>query len=205
MLLVCHTQESQARMHAAVCAAVRSGRLSEDRLRQSAARIQRARELTEGARRRAGHPEVVSAPAYRELEARASEASLTLVGETRLRGWSRSEPVVVSGAEGVASALAAVLAGSGFRAEALRPTELDAIRASQQLIWIALPTEPFPDGRPSSEVASLLAGHRRALLVAAREPYCLEHYPSSVPRLAAWGSQPPHLQALSRWLGRFES
>jgi beta-N-acetylhexosaminidase len=200
MLLICHTQETQARMHAAVCAAVRSGRLSEGRLHESLARVRRARELTESARSRAGHPEIVSATAYRELEARVTEASLTLLGDAPFRGWTRSEPVVVSGAEVVASALAAVLAESGLQAEAVPSTGLDRLASAAQLIWAALPTEPFSDGRPTPEIASLLARHRRALVIAAREPYCLEHYPAEVPRLAAWGAQPPHLHALARWL-----
>lgn len=70
MLLVCHTLDTQRRMHRALCDAVRTGRLPERRLRESAERIAHARELTAAVRAATPRPELVSAPAYRELESR---------------------------------------------------------------------------------------------------------------------------------------
>ncbi|HTE20568.1 MAG TPA: hypothetical protein VK689_19550, partial [Armatimonadota bacterium] len=91
---------------------------------------------------------------------------------------------------------------AGFAAEALPwdAGRLAALEGAAQLVWVALPQQPFVDGRPPADVAELLARHPTAVVVAAREPYCLAHYPRSVLRLAAWGGLPPHLRAVARWL-----
>jgi beta-N-acetylhexosaminidase len=206
VLLVCHTRETQVRMRDALCRAVREGRLSEDRIGESVRRVGRVRELTAGVREQPPNPGLVSAERYRELEARVSEASLRLLpGSRTLEGWTRADPVVVSGAAWPARALAGTLAARGWTARPLPWDETLAARIADpgtQLVWMALPDEPFPGGRPAEAAARLLADHPRRLVVAAREPYCLDRYPAQVPRLAAWGSQPPHLEALARWLGR---
>jgi hypothetical protein len=74
------------------------------------------------------------------------------------------------------------------------------LKQAPQLLWLAMPQDPFSDGRPAPAAYEVLAGHPRAVVVAGREPYCLAHYPASVPRLAAWGTQAPHLRAVTRWL-----
>lgn len=199
-LLVCHTWETQTRMRDAVLKAVREGRLSEERIGQSVRRVQRARELTAGVRERPRNPALVGAEKYRELEASVSEASLKLLpGSRPLRGWKRSDPVIVSGAEIPVRRLAPVLAAEGFTVEA-RPGGEPGTGPGSQLIWMALPDEPFPDGRPPVDFARRLVEHPRVLVIGAREPYCLGHYPEELPRLATWGTLPPHVEALARWL-----
>lgn len=201
-LLVCHTQETQARMHAALCDAVRSGRLPEARLHEAVERIQRVRE-------RVGHPPVnpgrVSAPEYRKLEAQVSEASLALLGGGTGTGlpaaWKPRERTVVTGAPEVAENLVAVMKEAGLRAEAATwPLSPKSLFEAPQLVWLALPNSPFADGVPAPELVRLLDQHPRAVVVAAREHYLLGHYPESIPRLAAWGSRRPNLQAVARWL-----
>jgi beta-N-acetylhexosaminidase len=201
LLLVCHTRETQALMHRAVCEAVRAGRLSEERLRASAARIDRIRRMTAG--RRASDTAVVSSDAYRELEARVTEAGLALAGPVEpAQPFDRNQPILVSGAARPAELVTDALAARGYRARCLPWSEAAAaeLREAPQVVWIALPRLPFPDGDPPAALRRLLTEHRGAVVVAGLEPYCLSRYPESVPRLAAWGMQPPHLAALVRWL-----
>lgn len=209
MLLVCHTRETQARMHAALCEAVRTGRLTEERLERSAARIGRARASTAGVRNTAARPNRVSGPGYRDFEAQVAREALRTYRNGRLEpaaappaGWNRNQPTLISGAGEPAAALAALLREQGWAAEAVaweagRDAEL---AAAAQLLWWAMPQEPFPGGHPPQGVSTLLARHPRALVLAGREPYCLAAYPEEVPRVAAWGTLPMHLQAVARWL-----
>jgi beta-N-acetylhexosaminidase len=201
MLLVCHTLETQLRMHRAVCEAVRTGRLSEERLRQSAARVQRVRELVAGVRQAKRRPELVSAKAYRELEDRVADDALALVGEAP-QPWTPfdlSRPVHVGGAPALAEELARQLQAHGLNACILGSGSEPPADAVQG-VWITLPHEPDADGRPSPGTLHWLRERDRAVVVAAREPYCLAHYPAELPRIAAWGPLPIHLRAVARAL-----
>jgi beta-N-acetylhexosaminidase len=215
MLLVCHTWEVQARMHAAICEAVRTGRLVEERLRESARRVQAARELTAPVRQRPGEPARVGAQRYRELEARVAEECLALLPGMEQNspvrsspmlgldaGWSPPAPVLVSGAGQPAERLAEALRAAGFAAEPAPWPEvgLERLRQSPQLAWVALPDRPFPEGRPSREVYGALEAHPKAVVVAMREPYLLACYPGAVPRLAAWAEVDACYHAVARWL-----
>jgi beta-N-acetylhexosaminidase len=199
MLLVCHTLETQARMHGAVCEAVRSGRISEERLAGSLRRIEAARRDTSRVRESLPDLSLPGAPEFLDLEARIAEESLTLFSDGP-RNWAGTGPVAVSGSAGAAALLAAALQERGLTAAAVSRTDLAALRESPQLLWIALPHDPFPGGKPSPEVFRLLREHPRVAAIAAREPYCLEHYPESIPRLTAWGSGAPNLRAVARWV-----
>lgn len=202
MLLVCHTQETQARMHEALCAAVRAGRLTEERLAQSRERIQRVRDracLPDCC------PERVSAAEFRRLERQVAEASLSLLGKVTgsglPKGWDPRQRIAVAGAPEVTEPLVAVMKEHGLKAEAATwPLSPKSVFEAPQFVWAALPNSPFADGSPSPELIRLLTQHPRAIVVAAREHYLLDHYPESVARLAAWGHRPPNLHAVARWL-----
>src|SRR5205823_14817422 len=118
MLLVCHTRETQSRMHQAVCAAVRQGILPEERLLESAQRIERARRLV------APHPPQggaarVGAANYQDLEARVALAALSLLGNgSRRPRWNRRFPTLVVGEGAVAERFAGALRYEGFAADA---------------------------------------------------------------------------------------
>jgi beta-N-acetylhexosaminidase len=201
-LLVCHTQETQARMHSALCDAVRTGRLTEERLAQSVARIEKARK---GACTGPCHPQRVGASEYLQLEQRVAEASLSLVdgvpGTGLPAGWDPHQRMVVGGDNEVAEDLVTELKHMGMRAEsATWPLSPRSLTEAPQFIWTALPNSPFPDGAPSAELVRLLVQHPRAVVVAAREHYLLANYPQSVARLAAWGNRQPNLHAVARWL-----
>jgi beta-N-acetylhexosaminidase len=202
MLAACHSQDVQARMHRALCDAVRSGRITEERLQRSAERI-RLLHTRLAATPAATH--TVGSTAYCELERRVAADSLSLVGGkidgTGLPdGWSREVPVTVTGAPTEAASLAGILRDQGIAAETAPWTRSPRSLRGRQLVWVALPDNPFPDGHPSPEVHSLLKRHPKAVVVAAREHYCLADYPGDVPRLAAWGSREPNLRAVARWL-----
>ncbi len=209
MLLVCHTQETQARMHTALCKAVRSGRLTEERLAASAARVRRAREYTTVVRDPAPRPGLVSGKDYREFEAQVAREALRIYRSGQLEpapappaGWDPHQTTLVSGAGEPAAALAALLQEEGWAAQAVawetgREPELIA---APQLLWWAMPQQPFAGGRPPATISALLSRHPRAVVLAGREPYCLANYPDPLPRLAAWGVHPIHLQAIARWL-----
>jgi beta-N-acetylhexosaminidase len=201
MLLVCHTLDTQRRMHRAICEAVRSGRLSEERLHQSVARVQRAREQVSRVREGERRPEWVSAAEYRDLELQVADNALAVVGETPLSlpPLDRTLPVFVGGAPAVAASLAAALTAHGIAATAVA-SERDIPAGAAQVVWIVLPHDPYPDGQPSDELLSCLENRRSAVIVAAREPYCLAHYPTQFTRLAAWGGLPVHLNAVARAL-----
>lgn len=201
-LLVCHTRETQERMHAALCEGVRTGRLTEERLHQSAERMRRARERV---KHPALDPSRVSAAEYQKLESRVSRAALSLLGGrggTGLpEGWRARERTVVTGAPEVVDNLVAVMKECGMRAEAAAwPLSPKSLFETPQLVWLALPNSPFPDGVPAPEVVRLLTQHPRSVVVAAREHYQLRHYPESLPRLAAWGNRRCNLQAIAAWL-----
>lgn len=209
MLLVCHTKETQARMHAALCRAVREGRLTEERLAQSVARIERARAATAAVRNGTPNPALVGSERYRTLEARLARECLRLrEGEGFVpaaalpAGWDPKAPVMVTGAPGVAERLAEQIREAGGTAVATpwREGGIDWLAAATQVVLIVLPHDPFPGGTPPAAVAEILGKHPRAVVVAAREPYCLDRYPPEATRLATWGGQPVHLRAVAGWL-----
>jgi len=70
LLLVCHTAETQRRMRDALVAAARAGRIREARLRESVARTEAALAGLPASPRR---PELVGAPEFLALEARARQ------------------------------------------------------------------------------------------------------------------------------------
>ncbi|HTL06072.1 MAG TPA: beta-N-acetylhexosaminidase [Gemmatimonadales bacterium] len=201
-LLVCHTRETQARMHDALTAAVRDGRLSEERIARSVARIERARSGVPAGPRQ---PARVGSSEYQRLEQQVAEASLSLVGKANgtglPKGWDPRQGIVVAGDSEVSEDLVAELKQLGVRAETGNwPLSPKSVAEAPQFVWTALPNSPFPDGAPSSELVGLLAQHPRAVVVAAREHYLLANYPQSVARLAAWGNRQPNLHAVARWL-----
>jgi beta-N-acetylhexosaminidase len=201
MLLVCHTLDTQLRMHAAVCQAVRSGRLSEERLRQSAARVQRARARVAPVREGERRPDRVSAVYYRDLETRVADDALALIADAprALPPIDRTAPVFVGGVPVLAQQLTEALQAHGVPASAFgAPGEVPDSGA--RVVWIVLPHDPFPDGRPPDKLLAWLRGQSEAVIVSAREPYCLAHYPEHLPRIAAWGALPVHLDAVARAL-----
>ncbi|MCC2672552.1 MAG: putative beta-N-acetylglucosaminidase, partial [Armatimonadetes bacterium] len=201
MLLVCHTRETQARMHRALCDGVRSGRLSEERVRQSVARIQRARELTAGVRDRASDPARVSAESFVNQERRVADAALASLGDVPAGAapFDRSQPVLVAGAPAPAARLAEALRARGFDATAGAAVAYCS-RSAVQLVWAALPNDPYPGGCPPEAVREFLGSRPRAVVVAMQEPYLLAHYPPTAARIAAWGALPVHVEAVVRWL-----
>jgi len=201
MLLVCHTQEVQARMHAAVCAAVRAGRLRMERVDEAVGRVRRARELTAAVAQRPPQPDRVGAAEHVELERRTTEEALTLAPGSPLIVFRAEEPLTVAGATEFVAPLAEALSGTGLNAAAVDWTEdsLAALASASQILWIAAPQAPFAGGRPSEALYRLLATHPRAAVAAVGEPYLLAHYPPEIPRLAAWGGRPLHLCAVARW------
>lgn len=201
MLLVCHTLDTQRRMHRAICQAVRNGRLSEERLQHSLARVQRARGLVSRVREGERQPERVSAPEYRDLEVQVADNALAVVGEAPLLlpPLDRALPVFVGGVFALATSLVAALTACGIEATAIGSmTDLPADAA--QVVWIVLPHDPYPGGQPVPELLACLESRSRVTIVAAREPYCLAHYPAHFNRLAAWGPLPVHLHAVARAL-----
>ena len=206
MLLVCHTLETQNRMRDALCAAVRSGRLTEERLRDSLRRIDRVRARIASVREDRRHPERVGEARYRDLEERLARETLHLctgASVDALAPWNLDEPVVVAGAATVLEPLARALRDEGFHHVETAPWSVEAqeqIGRAAQLLWAVLPQAPFPDGRPPSEWRELLERHPRAAVVSAREPYLLENYPEHILRLCAWSGTEPQLRAVARFL-----
>ena len=70
----------------------------------------------------------------------------------------RDHRTVVSGAAHVAEGLVQLLREAGLEAQALSWTEEERLRAAEQIVWIALPRDPFADGVPSPLIIRLLAG-----------------------------------------------
>ena len=199
MLLICHTLDTQLRMHRAICGAVRSGRLTEERLQQSVKRIQWARNLVAGVRKGERRPNRVSTLYYRDLETRVADEALAAVGDEALTlsAFDPSLPVYIGGVPSIAALLAKSLMDRGFSITVLDP-ELALPSIEAQVIWIVLPQDPHPAGRPPQQLLAWLARQTRAIIVAAREPYCLAHYPATLDRIAAWGALPVHHDAVVR-------
>jgi beta-N-acetylhexosaminidase len=206
MLVVCHTQETQARMHRALCEAVRTGRLTEERLRQSLARIEKARALVAPVAQRTPDPTRVGARAYRELEEATAADSLYLWDERQpARELDVAAPILpftVTGAAGPAELFAAALeeAGANVVRVPCAPENFERLRRAEALVVVAQPNDPFPGGRPTEAFHRLLEEADRVLVVAAGVPYLFRYYPEGALKLAAWGARPLHMRAAAHWL-----
>ncbi len=201
MLVISHSRDVQVRMHRALVEAVGAGRLSEDRLAESVARADAARSLCP-ANGRPGALGTVGAAGYQELEARTALEALVLLPGRSFAGFDREGPLLVAGAPAMRERLCQNLERHGIAARPAPRGETgeSELGRAAQVLWAVTTAEPYPNGVIPAAAAEALASHPRALVVGLQEPYGLEAYAGTAPRLALWGAGRPHLEALCRWL-----
>jgi beta-N-acetylhexosaminidase len=195
-LLACHTLETQRRIHRALLAAAREGRLPAARIEASVERIMRLKAVYGLEKRRLADPaiaeRVVSAERFRDLERQIARRSVTIVRDDQAWLPLPAMPVIVSGADAVSSRLAVVLRGAGIRADVLVATDIEAVAG--QTILVAL-TATNEECGPAL-VKRWLKGGTRVIVVAAREPYVLAEYADAPCLLATYGDGDACLAAL---------
>lgn len=184
MLLVCHTRETQGRMHRALCDAIRDGAIPEARLADAERRRAGAVDFV----RRTPRPplsEVGNARVAARERERCRAWIEKLPGPARPARFRRDRPWVAVGDPAAAGRVAVVLRELGLDARTGGP---DEDLGAGQVVWVAGPGAP---GGPPA-----LATNPTAVAVSVGMPDLLERVPGSIPRWGIWGSHRAHLQAL---------
>jgi beta-N-acetylhexosaminidase len=190
LIEVSHTRERQRAAAAAVFDAVRAGRVGEDRLRASAARVRALADRTPAP----GDVAVVGAPAHRAEVARTAGAAIRVengagrlpfigrVGALAAGDWSRT----IAEDEQPDNAFVSRMATSG--ATRITPDDLDRVDA----VVVGL-RRIAPDQRDA--LAARLRG-RPAAVVALREPYAAAAFEDCV-RILACDEGPAFLDVIA--------
>lgn len=184
--------------HAALVEAVRSGRISEERLDQSVARILKLKEnkklFTYAPAEAFAHPD------HQAIATEVVERSLTLVkGEQPV--LAEGTRVAVVGPEATnPAALAEALAAKGRPAQALVADGPTATAEADYFIALVNSDEQ------AAQVAQLLATGKPVAVVAVQSPYSLSAYKEAPVQLATYGLYGPVHVALARlFVGELEA
>lgn len=209
ILLAGHTLEFQRQLRDSLLEAVQSGRISEERIDESVARIAVVKEKFNLESRRKvdisnlslalGNPEIY------ELEREIAERAVTLVrnedGILPLH-VADSDKVAVVGMHPATESFAHAIREQHGNTEHMRisttPSEDDLAKAekmakeSKAVIITTCPLEPWTQGLVNEEaqvkfVNHILASGTPAIIIAAREPYGLRHFPKAHTCVATYG------------------
>jgi beta-N-acetylhexosaminidase len=207
-LLACHTLETQRRIHGALLEAARDGRLPKARIEASVQRILHLKEAYTLAERRVAEPEeairVVGAARYRDLEHEVAGRAVTVVRDQYNWVPLSKGPIIVTGAERVASALVPLLQEAGLTATTA-PLEHVPTTGEVTILLATLPSEPA--GEAGAPAARRWVAHgSRVVVLAAREPYSLGPYLDLPCLIAGYGQNAVCLKAVAEALaGRARS
>jgi beta-N-acetylhexosaminidase len=199
-LLVCHTLETQRRIHRALLAAAREGRLPAARIEASVERILRLKAEYGLEKRRLADPtiaeQVVGADRFRDLELQIARRAVTVVRDDH--GWLPlpAAPAIVTGGDAVATRLVRALRESGIGADAVPAADIEAVAGQTILVVLTATNEECGPAL----VERWLTGGMRVIVVAAREPYVLADYAHAPCLLATYGEGDACLAALAEVL-----
>lgn len=225
-VLISHTYELQAGAIDAIVAAVRAGRLSEERIDASVKRLAALKEkrgLLASAKAAAQPVEErlarVGVPAHREAAARISEASVTVVKNDGLLPLDGSKPTLVLAVQPavvtlVDDALEAPLTlGNALSSCGAKVFELvmplaetgklqaEALELASQYDQIVVATyNAHFDEAQGDLVRELLARGKRPVVVATRNPYDLLAFPDVPSYVCTYESRPLALWSAARLL-----
>lgn len=205
IMLACHTLEVQAQIRTALVRAVETGEIPEQRIDQSVARILAAKEKfgLEG-RRKVDVNAVrtsVGCETNRGLEREIAEKSVTVLRNDSVLPLSlgNTEQILVAGlhpaTEQLATALRKYHANTRLVRISNEPTEKELaavkelIKQSAVVVLTTCPSEPWTRKLVGDEAKSETTNGngKPAVIVAAREPYDLRHYPKAKAGLATYG------------------
>ena len=211
LVLISQTEELQQKAFEALVAAVRSGRISEERIDQSLARVIKAKEwlnsLGEGPS--SLDPGRIGSPGHVDVMRNAIRHSLTVVQDGGCLPLG-NERVLVIEFEGSATTIAEdVLVNMGTLAQALRANGLahldeakisvedvaqdyeTALRGASEYDKVIVVTSDAHRNQTQAKfVQDLIKEHARVIAVGTRTPYELQAFPGTPTYIAAYGSRP---------------
>lgn len=207
LILICHTEELQRGAFEAIIAAVKSGRISEERIDQSLARILKAKKLLLAQ----NQPELstVGSPGHVEVIREAIRRSITIVSDQGQLPLANGRLLVVEPQKKASNIAEDRLINMGTLATALRnhgvtnlesmavemeitPKEHDAVLAKAQgYDQVVVVTSDAHLARSQAKlVQDLIGAGTKLVVVGARTPYELAAFPEVHTYIAAYGSRP---------------
>jgi beta-N-acetylhexosaminidase len=212
ILLACHTLEVQAQIRTALVKAVESGEISEERLDQSVERILRAKKKFDLESRRqtdlSSIKQSVGTDMNKGLEREIAEKSVTVLrneGSVLPLKLGNTDQILVTGLHPATEQLAAVLRKYHPNTRLARisnePTEKelaqvkDLMKQSKVVVLTTCPSEPWTRALVREDAKSESANGKPLVIIAAREPYDLRHYPEAKAGLATYGYPDANVQA----------
>lgn len=211
IVAACHTLEKQAAMRQALLDAVRSGRITEDRINQSVSRILSCKHRY-GLDTRHALPEdlvmtVVGSDPHLAIEQEIARRSITVVRDEAGLLPLRTEKALVVGpmepAQIVGEALGAdfVEVGPAFEASQLDVVRAKALAADTVVVltkhrepWTAVPQN---EEAQAAMVRDFVASGKPLVVVALRNPYDIRHFPEIPTYVCTYGYTRPSLEALA--------
>jgi beta-N-acetylhexosaminidase len=216
LLMLLHTPEVEDAAVEALRAAARDGRIDEEDLATSEARIRRVRAWLAGFEQPG--IDVVGSRAHLDLARRIAEASVTLVqdpGELLPLGAGSSSRVAVlvprpadlTPAE--TSSYVTVELGAALRDRGLSVDEhaieldpssdeiaglVDAVESAEVVVVATFESVHFAS---QAVLARRLAERRPTIAIALRSPYDVSTYPLGVTAICTYGIQPPQIEAVA--------
>lgn len=211
ILLACHTLEVQAQIRTALVKAVESGEIPESRIDKSVERILAAKEKYRLAERRRSDVKAirqsVGSDTHRGLEREIAERSVTVLkneGSVLPLKLGNTDQILVTGLDPATDQLAAAMRKYHPNTRLARisnePTEkeLDQVKSligqSKVVVFTTCPAEPWTRSLIADDDSGTSNG-KPVVVIAAREPYDLRHYPKAKAGLATYGYPDATVQA----------
>ncbi|MBP6964509.1 MAG: glycoside hydrolase family 3 C-terminal domain-containing protein [Armatimonadetes bacterium] len=222
ILLASHTLEAQAQIRTALLKAVESGEISEERIEESVARIMAVKSEYGLDQRRTTDistvRESVGTETNRSLEREIAESSVTVLrndGAVLPLKLMKTDQVLVAGLHPATEQFAAALRKYHPNTRLARisnePTEKELaavrelIKQSKVVILTTCQSEPWTRELVRPDPKSETGNGRPAVIIAAREPYDLCHYPDAKASVATYGYPDATVQAAADMLfGRIQ-
>lgn len=210
LVLVSQTEELQQKAFDALVAAVKSGRISEDRINESLARVTKAKErLNLLGKDSSLDLQLIGSPRHVDVMRHAIRRSLTVVQDQGNLPLGDERVLVIEFEASAATSAEDVLMNMGTLAQALKANglaHLDEIkismastakehkpilrRAAEYDKVIVVTSDAHRNHSQAKLVQDLIKEHKRVIAVGTRTPYELQAFPEIPTYIAAYGSRP---------------
>jgi beta-N-acetylhexosaminidase len=212
IVLACHTLPPQREMREALIRAVKDGRISEERIDQSVARIMALKDKYNLAMRRSVDPSMVSQqlsnPVHKALQMEVARKAVTLV-----RNQENMVPldicekcrVAVVGLHHTVEPMAEALSQIHSNVEVIKvdgniEDAVNRAKNAAAIIAVTCPKEPWTapidEDMQTRLIKKLIASGVPTAVVAVRDPYELRKFPEADTYIACYGYRPPVLEAV---------
>lgn len=212
ILLACHTLEVQAQIRTALLKAVESGEISENRIDESVERILSAKKRFRLEERRLTDlrsiRQSVGTETNKGLEREIAEKAVTILRNEKSLlplKLGNTDQILVAGLHPATEQLAAALRKYHPNTRLARisnePTEKELaqvkglIKQSKVVVLTTCPSEPWTRALVKEYAQTSSTNGKPAVIIAAREPYDLRHYPGATAGLATYGYPDANVQA----------